>query len=114
MMIDTGVAFVKTLVLSQSPPLSFCLNPLGGSVSTFSFQALPRLFLGRHAGFVRTGGVRTVCRKRWEANIWVKKERAQYEWTGLGLNVSIGGSLGTISALQIVDIPAGQLKTDVS
>ena len=35
MMMDPGVAFVKTLVLSHSPPLSFCLNPLGGSVSTF-------------------------------------------------------------------------------
>jgi len=31
---------------------------------------------------------------------------------GLTLNVDIGGRLGTISAIQIVDIPAGQLKTD--
>jgi len=34
--------------------------------------------------------------------------------TGLSLNVDVGGRLGTISAIQIVDIPAGQLKTDVS
>jgi len=31
---------------------------------------------------------------------------------GIGLNVNIGGRLGNISAIQIVDIPAGQLKTD--
>jgi len=31
---------------------------------------------------------------------------------GLGLSVDIGGSLGNISAIQIIDIPAGQLKTD--
>lgn len=31
---------------------------------------------------------------------------------GLGLNVNIGGRFGNISAIQIVDIPAGQLKTD--
>jgi len=34
--------------------------------------------------------------------------------TGFGLKVDVGGRLGTISAIQIVDIPAGQLKTDVS
>jgi len=34
--------------------------------------------------------------------------------TGLSLKVNVGGRLGTISAIQIVDIPAGQLKTDVS
>jgi len=31
---------------------------------------------------------------------------------GLGLNVDLGGRVGNISAIQIVDIPAGQLKTD--
>jgi len=30
----------------------------------------------------------------------------------LGLDVNVGGKLGNISAIQIVDIPAGQLKTD--
>jgi len=37
---------------------------------------------------------------------------ALFAGQGLGLNVDIGRGLGTISAIQIVDIPAGQLKTD--
>jgi len=37
---------------------------------------------------------------------------ALFAGQGLGLNVNIGGRLGNISAIQIVDIPAGQLKTD--
>jgi len=31
---------------------------------------------------------------------------------GLGLSVDIGGSIGNVSAIQMIDIPAGQLKTD--
>lgn len=37
---------------------------------------------------------------------------ALFAGQGLGLNVNIGGSLGNVSAIQIVDIPAGQLKTE--
>lgn len=43
-----------------------------------------------------------------------EKEGTYRTGAGLGLNVNIGGSLGNISAIEIIDIPAGQLKTDVS
>ena len=35
-------------------------------------------------------------------------------WTGLGLSVDVGGSIGNVSAVEMIDIPAGELKTDVS
>ena len=99
---------------------SLTLFPLESSGRIY-FHFLPPLILSpflptffwRHADFLYVGGPVTVCRERWEAIAW-EMMRELMSWTGLGLNITVGGKLGTISAIQIVDIPAGQLKTDVS
>jgi len=37
---------------------------------------------------------------------------ALFAGQALGLSVSVGGSLGNITAIEVIDIPAGQLKTN--
>ena len=112
MAILQGIVATLLACFSHSLSLSFRPNPLRGTTFIL-FQAHSRLFLGRYAVFLHPGGFGIVCRARWGLrfrkggeNLWIG--------TGLGLSVNIGGSLGNITAVQIVDIPAGQLKTDVS
>lgn len=88
-------------------------NPLGG-ITLPSFQAFSPQFLERHAVFLCGSGAGIVCQARWGRLTSGNGGGDLLIWTGLGLNIDIGGSLGNVSAIQIIDIPAGQLKDDVS
>ena len=94
---------------------SFTLFPFESSGRIFYFHFKPFLvvFFGRHAVFLRGSGAGIACQHRWETTAR-ERSRELMNGTGLSLKVNVGGRLGTISAIQIVDIPAGQLKTDVS
>ena len=77
------------------------------------WKAHCQLFCFSHASFLRSCGLLRARRPRY-VFVLPNREKETDRYVAMALNIVFGGALGNLTASQVLAIPDGQLKTDVS